>query len=90
VKRRPRNEQLDNRNYALHAALGLGLDRWPQERWVKLEAALQPAKDLFASDMLSARHPDASANSDPKPLPLQTSPQRHNAAEDLLFDPIAL
>ncbi|WP_370646128.1 terminase gpA endonuclease subunit [Pseudacidovorax sp. NFM-22] len=48
VKRRPRNEQLDNRNYAVHAALGLGLERLSEERWSKLEACAQPPKDLFA------------------------------------------
>jgi phage terminase large subunit GpA-like protein len=48
VKRRPRNEQLDNRNYALHAAYGLGLHRYSDLRWTQLEEAVQPPIDLFA------------------------------------------
>lgn len=48
IKRRPRNEQLDNRNYALHAAMGLGLHKWTAVQWDRLEAAVQPAPDLFA------------------------------------------
>ena len=48
IKRRPRNEQLDNRNYALHAAMGLGLHKYTDDQWSRLEVALQPAPDLFA------------------------------------------
>lgn len=47
VKRRPRNEQLDNRNYAMHAAMGLGLHKYTEEKWLRLEAVLQPPADLF-------------------------------------------
>lgn len=47
VKRRPRNEQLDCRNYALHAAYGLGLHNYTDRRWADLEAAVEPARDLF-------------------------------------------
>jgi len=47
VKRRPRNEQLDIRNYALHAAYGLGLHNYTDRRWSDLEAAVQPEADLF-------------------------------------------
>ena len=49
VKRRPRNEQLDNRNYALHAAYSLGLHQYTDRRWSDLEAAVQPASDLFTA-----------------------------------------
>ncbi|WP_234196259.1 phage terminase large subunit family protein [Pseudacidovorax sp. NFM-22] len=49
VKRRPRNEQLDNRNYALHAAMGLGLHKWAEARWAALEMAVQPPVDLFSA-----------------------------------------
>lgn len=49
VKRRPRNEQLDNRNYALHAAFGLGLHRFTDKKWADLEAGVQPPVDLFAT-----------------------------------------
>ena len=47
IKRRPRNEQLDNRNYALHAAYGLGLHKYTDARWAQIEAAVQPPEDLF-------------------------------------------
>lgn len=50
VKRRARNEQLDNRNYALHAAYGLGLHRYTDAKWTAIEDALQPRnQDLFAN-----------------------------------------
>ena len=49
VKRRPRNEVLDCRNYALHAAFGLGLHRHTDKKWSELEAALQPPVDLFTA-----------------------------------------
>lgn len=48
VKRRPRNEILDCRNMALHAVLGLGVESWSDRRWSQLEAAVQPAPDLFS------------------------------------------
>ena len=48
IKRRPRNEQLDNRNYALHAAMGIGLHKYTDAQWSRLEAAVQPAFDLFS------------------------------------------
>lgn len=48
VKRRPRNEQLDNRNYALHAAMGQGMHKWTDAQWARLEAAVQPPADLFS------------------------------------------
>ena len=57
IKRRPRNEQLDNRNYALHAAMGLGLHKFTDERWSQLEAAAQPPIDLFHA--AAANAPDS-------------------------------
>lgn len=48
IKRRPRNEQLDNRNYALHAAMGLGLHKWTDAQWERLESQVQPPADLFS------------------------------------------
>lgn len=48
IKRRPRNEKLDCRNYATHAAYMLGADRWSDAKWQQLESAVQPAPDLFA------------------------------------------
>lgn len=49
VKRRPRNERLDCRNYAIHAAYSLGLHNYTDKRWNELEAAVQPARDLFTA-----------------------------------------
>ncbi len=48
VKRRPRNEVLDCRNYALHAAMSLGLHKYTEAKWAQLEAAVQPVADLFS------------------------------------------
>lgn len=48
VKRRPRNEALDCRNYAMHAAMGLGIHKYTDARWQQLEAMVQPAVDLFS------------------------------------------
>ncbi|RYF60731.1 MAG: phage terminase large subunit family protein [Comamonadaceae bacterium] len=59
VKRRPRNEQLDNRNYALHAAFGLSLHRFTDEKWASLEAAVQPPEDLFSAAAAEPGRPSA-------------------------------
>lgn len=49
IKRRPRNEQLDNRNYALHAAMGMGLHKYTDAQWTRLEERVQPSDmDLFS------------------------------------------
>lgn len=48
IKRRRRNEALDCRNYAAHAAFGLGLHNFTDRRWQQIEAAVQPAADLFS------------------------------------------
>ena len=48
VPRRKRNEVLDCRNYALHAAFGLGIHNYTDRRWEQVEAAVQPQHDLFA------------------------------------------
>ena len=48
VKRRPRNEVLDCRNYALHAAMRLGLHQYTDRRWQQIEQAVQPPADLFS------------------------------------------
>lgn len=48
VKRRPRNEQLDNRNYATHAAMCERIHKWTDAEWSRLEAAVQPPLDLFS------------------------------------------
>ena len=78
VKRRPRNEVLDNRNYALHAAFGLGLHNHTDKRWSDLEAAVQPARDLFSSPAAIAPEPSPSAAPaarTPAPTPPRPAPR---------------
>ncbi|GAA4419898.1 phage terminase large subunit family protein [Acidovorax lacteus] len=76
IKRRPRNEQLDNRNYALHAAFRLGLHKYTDAKWAQLEAAVQPPEDLFSAA------PDAAVPA-PPPAAAQpiTLPPRQPAAQ---------
>jgi phage terminase large subunit GpA-like protein len=57
VKRRPRNEELDCRNYALHGAFGLGLHNFTDKRWAQLEAAVQPPEDLFTRGAVATPAP---------------------------------
>ncbi len=57
VKRRPRNEVLDCRVYAMHAAFGLGLHQYTDRRWAQIEAAVQPAEDLFTRGSVEAPIP---------------------------------
>jgi len=45
VKRRQRNEVLDCRNYALHAAFSLGLHNYSDKRWTAIESVIQPMHD---------------------------------------------
>ncbi|WP_280190346.1 phage terminase large subunit family protein [Delftia sp. PS-11] len=49
VKRRPRNEELDIRNYALHAAMAQGIHKWTEAQWLRLEQTVQPPEDLFSA-----------------------------------------
>lgn len=70
VKRRPRNEQLDNRNYALHAAMSLGLHKYTDERWTLLETAVQPPADLF-----NAAPTNAPRETPPTPHPPSVAPR---------------
>jgi terminase, large subunit len=48
VKRRARNEVLDCRNLALHAAYMRGLHQKAEAQWRQIEAAVQPPPDLFS------------------------------------------
>lgn len=57
VKRRPRNEVMDCRNYALHAAMAQGLHKYDDRKWTQLEAAVQPAPDLFTQPEKPAETP---------------------------------
>ena len=71
VKRRPRNEELDCRNYALHAAFGLGLHNFTDKRWGQIEAAVQPSADLFTLAM-DVQPADKAVRADrPAPTPQQ-------------------
>jgi phage terminase large subunit GpA-like protein len=67
VKRRPRNEVLDCRVYAMHAAFGLGLHNFTDRRWAQIEAAIQPSDDLFTRGGVSAPVPQADSVLQPKP-----------------------
>jgi len=80
VKRRPRNEDLDCRNYALHAAFGLGLHNRTDAKWAQLEAAVQPSADLFtpAAVGVAAPAPQVTAPT-PKPQPPRPQPARNPA-----------
>jgi phage terminase large subunit GpA-like protein len=70
VKRRARNEVLDCRNMALHAAMGLGLHSHTEARWQQIEAAVQPPEDLFSRASVQAPAPTAEAViAQPKPQP---------------------
>ena len=79
VKRRPRNEVLDTRNYATHAAIMLGLDRYTDTQWQRLQAAVQPPRDLFSLDPAPAIVVPAAPQiiTPPAAMPI---PQRHIAA----------
>lgn len=90
VKRRPRNEQLDNRNYALHAAMGQGLHKWSDEKWTQLEAAVQPPVDLFSMPAPSApiqlddstAPPVATPEAVPRTVPAPTPPRRSSLSRN--------
>lgn len=65
VKRRPRNEVLDCRNYALHAAVMVGLQGWSEAKWSQVRQAVQPPRDLFSIDMPAV--PAAAPINSPEP-----------------------
>ncbi len=76
IKRRPRNEQLDNRNYALHAAMGMGLHKYTDAKWMQLETAVQPPQDLFTQPT-QTEHPSSPSKpiaTNPKPKPVAHRP----------------
>lgn len=49
IKRRPRNEVLDTRNYATHAYYMLDAHRWTEAKWDQREQMIQPSRDLFSA-----------------------------------------
>ena len=60
IKKRPRNEDLDCRNYAIHAAMTLGLHKYTDVRWAQVEQMVQPPRDLFSPPELpGSAEPDA-------------------------------
>ncbi len=80
IKRRPRNEEVDKRNYAMHAAYMLGLNTMTDAQWSRLEAAVQPPRDLFTpaepiivqAAQPQAKH-DAPVLQPPTPKPARTT-----------------
>lgn len=79
VKRRPRNEVLDCRVYALHAAFGLGAHRYTEAKWLQLEAAVQPPADLFSPAAVIAPPTAIAVAAEPQPAPI-VSPDRAEGA----------
>jgi phage terminase large subunit GpA-like protein len=84
IKRRPRNEQLDNRNYAMHAAMGLGLHKYTDAQWARLEAAVQPPADLFSAPAAVAPAPVLPPTTTPPtaPAPALRPARNHFFASD--------
>lgn len=83
VKRRQRNEDLDCRNYALHAAMAQGLHKYTDARWQQVEQLVQPPVDLFslpaqdgqpASTLALAPDVDVVTST---PLPRKSGPRRN-------------
>ena len=85
VKRRPRNEVLDCRNYALHAAMCLGIHKWPDARWLQLEQTVQPPQDLFNTARAQAAKPEQ-PRADAAPPRAKTS---RESEDDELFAPMS-
>ncbi|MGE6213773.1 phage terminase large subunit family protein [Comamonas aquatica] len=99
VKRRPRNEVLDCRNYALHAAMALGIHKWPEARWLQLEQAVQPPQDLFspapaatpAAPSISAELAAATTpHTGPQAKPRSAASPPHRVVDEALFAPISM
>ncbi|WP_228895637.1 phage terminase large subunit family protein [Acidovorax sp. Leaf73] len=96
IKRRPRNEQLDNRNYAIHAAMAEGLHKWTDAQWSRLEAAVQPPLDLFSQPAqievkTAAGAQPSSANSYENDSYSEQRSQKtaaHSRSDDDVFAPI--
>ena len=84
IKRRPRNEVLDTRNYAVHAAYMLGLHTFKDARWLQVEQAVQPPRDLFSPPTDIVVKPEATApEATPRPPPVLVAASQarsHNQA----------
>lgn len=88
VKRRPRNEVLDCRNYALHAAMAHSIHKWPESKWLQLEQAVQPPQDLFSTS--PAQEQGAQPSAPATPAPLAVAQPATSAADEDIFAPISL
>lgn len=88
VKRRPRNEVLDCRNYALHAAMAHSIHKWPESKWLQLEQAVQPPQDLFSTS--PAQEPGAQSSPPAAPAQLAVAQLATSAADEDIFAPISL
>lgn len=73
VKRRPRNEVLDCRSYALHAAYMLGLHTRTEAQWARIESAVQPPADLFTIEEIA--QPRQEQVQEPQAAPQRFPPQ---------------
>jgi terminase, large subunit len=82
MKRRARNEVLDCRNYALHAAFGLGLHRHTDRHWGQLEMAVQPAEDLFTKIGPGLAQPAVETNSHQAP----SAPEPQTQTQEWSFE----
>lgn len=87
VKRRPRNEVLDCRNYALHAAMANGIHKWPESKWLQLEQTVQPPQDLFSAP---AQEQSAQPSTPAAPAPLAVAQPATSRADEEIFAPISL
>ncbi len=88
VKRRPRNEVLDARNYSLHAAMCLGIHKWPESKWLQLEQTVQPPQDLFSAP--PAQEQGAQPSTPAAPAPLAVAQPATSTADEDIFAPISL
>ena len=88
VKRRPRNEVLDCRNYALHAAMAHGIHTWPEPKWLQLEQAVQPPQDLFSAP--PAQEQGAQPSTPAALAQHQPAQPATSSMDDDIFAPISL
>ncbi|MEG1691251.1 MAG: hypothetical protein RR308_15985, partial [Hafnia sp.] len=70
---------------ALHAAMCLGIHKWPEARWLQLEQTVQPPQDLFNTAPATAAQPEQ-PRADAAPPRAKTSRQ---SEDDELFAPMS-
>lgn len=76
VKRRPRNEVMDCRNYALHSAFGLGLHNYTDAQWAQLERVVQPSTDMLKAGATESKSPTVIEAATPREQEAEVIPQR--------------